>query len=323
MMQGNAWWFVHQGAWTLQEVNEMRWLSAPSRGAVLLAVVLLTAALVGSPAYSQGTGAGTVIQNSANLDYNNSGGQAQPTVTSNTASVTVTQIASMQVAPATGASTGQAAQVIYYAVTVTNKGNGADTFALTASSASTPAWTVTIYKDDGAGGGTANDGIHQAGETNVASSTGSLAAEATFKCFAAVAVPGTAANGTVDQTTFTATSGFDGTKKATAAFSTTVTGAVMSLTKSVDKSQAAPGDSIRYTITYSNTGDASATSVVIRDTVPAAVNYTANSVKVNGASKTDAADGDNVTVASGVITINIGTVAAGASGTITFDATVK
>jgi len=301
----------------------MRWLFSPSRGAVLLAVVFLTAALAGSPAYPQGTSAGTVIQNTSSLDYNNSGGQAQPTVTSNAASVTVSQVASTQVAPTSGASNGQASQIIYYAVTVTNKGNGADTFALTAASASSPAWSVAIYKDDGAGGGIANDGIHQAGENTVASTTGSIAAEATFKCFAAVTVPSAAVNGAVDQTGFTATSGFDGTKKATGAFSTTVTGAVMTLTKSVDKSLAAPGDAVRYTITYSNTGDASATSVIIRDTIPAAVNYTAGSVKVNGVSKTDAADADNVTVASGAITINIGTVAAGASGTITFDATVK
>jgi len=301
----------------------MRWLSVLRRGAPLLVVAFLAAGLAGAPALAQGTAAGTAIPNTAALDYNNSSGQAQPTVTSNTASVTVSQVAAVQGAPSSGAADAQAAEVVYYAVTVTNKGNGADIFGLAASSASSPAWTVAMYKDDGAGGGTANDGVHQSGETNVAASTGSLAAEASFKCFVAATVPSGAAAGAVDTTTLTATSQFDAAKKATCVFSTTVKAASMTLTKSVDKAQAAPGDAIRYTITYGNTGAVSATSVVIRDTIPAAVNYVANSVKVNGAAKTDAADADNVTVASGVITINLGTVAAAASGTITFDATVK
>jgi uncharacterized repeat protein (TIGR01451 family) len=300
----------------------MRWSSLLRRGAPLLVTLILAAAVV-IPAYAQGTAAGTVIGNSATLDYKNASGQAQPTVTSNTASVTVSQVAAVQGAPSSGAADAQAGEVAYYAVTVTNKGNGADTFALAASSASSPAWTVAIYKDDGAGGGTANDGIHQSGETNVASGTGSLAAEGSFKCFVAATVPSGAAAGAVDATTFTATSQFDATKKASCVFSTTVKAAVMTLTKSADKAQAAPGDTIRYTINYANTGSATATNVVISDTIPSAVTYTANSVKVNGAAKTDAADGDNVTVASGVITISLGTVTAGASGTITFDVTVK
>jgi uncharacterized repeat protein (TIGR01451 family) len=301
----------------------MRWLSVSTRGVMLLAAATLAATAAISPAYAQGTAAGTVIENTATLDYSDSGGQSQPTVTSGTASVTVSQVAAAQTAPASGSGAAQAGQIVYYPLTVTNKGNGTDTFTLAAASGSSPAWTVTIYKDDGGGGGTANDGVHQAGETHVASNTGSLAAEATFKCFVAVAIPASAARGAVDAATLTATSQFDATKKATSSFSTTVSGAAMSLSKSVDKSQAAPGETIRYTITYSNTGDASAASVMIRDTIPTAVAYVANSVKVNGTAKTDAADADNVTVASGMITINVGTVAAGANGTITFDATVK
>lgn len=301
----------------------MRWLFASNRGATLLAAAVLAVSVVCVPAYAQGTAAGTVVQNTASMDYNNSGGEAQPTVTSNAASVTVSQVASAQSAPASASGAGQPGDTLYYAVTITNKGNGADTFTLAASSASSPAWTVVIYKDDGAGSGTANDGVHQSGETHVAANTGSLAAEATFKCFAAVTIPAGTARGAADTTTLTATSQFDATKKATSSFSTTVSGAAMSLSKSVDKSQAAPGDAIRYTITYSNTGDASATSVVIKDTIPTAVTYVANSVKVGGVAKTDAADADNVTVASGVVTISLGTVAAGANGTITFDATVK
>lgn len=298
----------------------MRWLRAALCGIAALTVLCLCATM---PLHAQGTAAGTVIQNTATLNYKNESGVDQPAVTSNAASTTVSQVGAVQMTPASGANSGSGGQVIYYAFTVTNKGNGSDTFTLTAASGSSPAWTVAIYKDDGAGGGTANDGVHQSGENNVASSTGALAAEASFKGFVAVTIPGSAAGGAVDTTTLTARSQFDTTKTASAAFSTTVSAAVMTVTKSVDKAQAAPGDTLRYTITYSNTGNASATNVVVTDTVPATVNYVANSVKVNGAAKTDAADGDNVTVASGVITVNLGTIAAGAQGTITFDATVK
>lgn len=301
----------------------MRWMSGCSRVAAVLGVVILTAGLAAISAQAQGTAAGTVIPNAAALDYKNAAGQSQPTVTSNTASVTVSQVAAVQATPASTSGAGQTDETVYYALTATNKGNAADTIALAAASGSSPAWTVKIYKDDGAGGGTANDGVHQSGETNVASTTGSLAAEAAFKCFAAVTIPSGAAAGAVDATTLTATSQFDSTKKATCAFSTTASAADMTLTKSVDKTQAMPGDAVRYTITYKNNGDASATSVVIRDTVPSAVTYVVNSVKVNGSAKTDAADSDSVTVSAGAITISLGTVAAGAQGTITFDATVK
>jgi len=300
----------------------MRWLSV-FRCAAPLLVVLALAALVVIPASAQGTTAGTAIGNTATLDYKDGGGTSQPTVTSNSASVTVSQVAAVQAAPTSASGNGQASETIYYAVTVTNNGNGADTFALAASSTSSPAWTVAIYRDNGAGGGTANDGVHQSGENTVASSTGSLAPDASFKCFVAVTVPSGAAAGASDTTNLTATSQFDATKKATDTFSTAVSAAVMTLAKSVDKAQAAPGDTIRYTITYNNTGSAAASTVWVRDTIPSAVNYVANSVKVNGTAKTDAADSDNVTVASGVITINVGTIAAGASGSITFDATVK
>jgi uncharacterized repeat protein (TIGR01451 family) len=277
----------------------------------------------GLPACAQGTAAGTVIQNMATVNFSNAGGQAQPAVTSNVAAVTVSRVAAVQAAPASGAGVGQAAEVVYYAVTVTNQGNAADTFSLAASSASSPAWTTAVYKDDGAGGGTANDGVRQLGETNLASTTGSLAADAAFKCFVAVTVPAGAARGAVDTTTMTATSQFDGTKRASASFATTVKAADMTISKTVDKAQAAPGDTIRYTITYTNGGSANATSVVVSDTIPAAVDYVANSVSVNGAAKTDAADSDSVTVASGVITVNLGTIAAGAGGSLTFDAKVK
>ena len=62
---------------------------------------------------------------------------------------------------------------------------------------------------------------------------------------------------------------------------------------------------------------------MITDTVAATVNYLANSVTLNGVAKTDAADSDEVTVSSGTVTVTVGTVAAGAQGTVVFKVTVK
>jgi len=68
------------------------------------------------------------------------------------------------------------------------------------------------------------------------------------------------------------------------------------------------GSTIVYTISYSNTGDADATGVVLNDTLPASVTFVSAS--------------DSGTHASGVVTWNLGTIAAGASGSVTVTVTI-
>lgn len=289
----------------------------------LLAVAALAAMVLCSPAWPQGTPVGTVMQNTASATYSNSSGVAQPAVTSNTANVTVAQAAAVSASPATASQQQPAGAAATYAVTVTNQGNGSDTFSLAAASASSPAWAAAIYKDDGANGGVANDGLRQAGETNTATSTGSLAADASFRCFVVVQVPSGAAISSTDTTTLTATAQFDSTKKTTATSTTTVAGPALVLSKNADKANAKPGEAIVYTITYQNSGSTSVQSVVITDAVPSGTTYVTNSVTLNGSQKTDASDSDGVTVSAGTITVNVGNVAAGASGTISFRVTVN
>jgi uncharacterized repeat protein (TIGR01451 family) len=86
--------------------------------------------------------------------------------------------------------------------------------------------------------------------------------------------------------------------------------AVISAGEIVEKPEASKTDSgvatgsvIIYTLTYSNSGDADATGVVVKDTLPAGVTYVSSS---NGGSYVD-----------GVVTWDIGTVAPGASGAVT------
>ena len=92
--------------------------------------------------------------------------------------------------------------------------------------------------------------------------------------------------------------------------STAITGGpVASLTVSkAAPATVASGGSLTYTITYSNVGSGPAAAVVITDTVPTGTTFV--SATAGG------------TFAGGVVTWNIGTVAAGASGSVSFTATV-
>jgi uncharacterized repeat protein (TIGR01451 family) len=107
--------------------------------------------------------------------------------------------------------------------------------------------------------------------------------------------------------------------------STTVPNIALTLTESAVNP--APGDIVTYTIAYSNTGDGSATNTVVSASTPIHTSYVANSVTVNSVPKTDAADADGVTVSSGNITVNlgtiVGTIAPGGNGTITYQVTIN
>lgn len=87
-----------------------------------------------------------------------------------------------------------------------------------------------------------------------------------------------------------------------------------------------PGATIQYTLVVANPGGTGATNVVVVDAMPADTTYTAGTITVGGAGRTDVVDGDNadynVTNATSV-TVNVGNLAAGASLTITFDVTIN
>lgn len=277
---------------------------------------------VSIPAQPVGTPAGTAVKNTATVDYSDGSAQ-QPTVSSNTVRTTVSQVAAATISPTSAAQSSAPGTSVTYAITVTNSGNGPDTLTLSAVSGATPAWPVALYRDDGANGGVANDGVRQPGETNLASSTGTLAADASFHCFLTVEIPSGSADSASDTTAVTATSQFDTQKRATATFTTTAQSALVTLSKSVDREAAAPGDTLLYTVRYRNRGSVTARNVVVTDTLHSATSYIPNSVSLNGSPKTDAEDADEVTVTSGRIVVRLGDLAAGAEGTFTFRAAVR
>ena len=85
---------------------------------------------------------------------------------------------------------------------------------------------------------------------------------------------------------------------------TTVTAPVMTFNKSADVTSANPGDQITYTLSYHNTGTGIATGVVIKDTIPEHVTFISSNPSPSSVSGRE-------------YTYNVGTVAAGASGTVT------
>lgn len=106
--------------------------------------------------------------------------------------------------------------------------------------------------------------------------------------------------------------GVDGAANAvneTASTSVAVTGvtvpspAAFSFNKTASAIQVAPGGSITYTLSYENYGDTAASSVVISDTLPAGMIFNSCS--------------NSCSESSGVVTWNLGTIAAGSSGSVT------
>lgn len=292
---------------------------------IALAFLLVLASGV---AFAAAPAAGTNIGNQASATYVDSTGATQ-TVTSNTVQTVVQQVASLTLT-ANGAKTATAGSIVYYPHILTNTGNGTDTYALTAANAASQTFNMTgltIYADNGSGQPTGP----------AITSTGALAAGATFKFVVAAMVPTTATSAQVNNLTVTGTSGFSPAQTASNTDTTTVTSnAVINLTKSISVASGAPGTGpYTYTLTYTNTGNSTATAVKIADAIPAGLTEVANSGLWSVTGATTLTDAKavygtapnqitydyNVTTA-GTVTAIASNVAPGQSGTISFKVNV-
>ena len=96
------------------------------------------------------------------------------------------------------------------------------------------------------------------------------------------------------------------------------------LVKSVDQASATPGDTLTYTINYSNSGDGDATSVIILDSVPTNTTYIENSAAGSGMTLLFSHDGGGSYNASQTAPVTDlqyqrgATLVSGGSGSITF-----
>ena len=235
--------------------------------ALVLALVLAT--FVGLPLFATGTPAGTQIKNQATAQYKDANGNVQSS-TSNEVITIVQQISGVTVTPngTTAAPITQTATPgtrVYFPYTLTNTGNGPDTFNVVTSTDTTtytPSFTpanVKIYLDAN------GDGVVDAGDNEI-TNTGTVPADGIVHLIVAYDVPTGAAGGQSALVNLTATSTHDGTKVDSNNWNktTVVNDAVMTITKSATVAGgtvAYPGSKINYVISGSNTGTQATTAL--------------------------------------------------------------
>jgi uncharacterized repeat protein (TIGR01451 family) len=291
---------------------------------ILAAAGLVSVALIAQAAPP----AGTQIGNQATATYSDSSSITR-TVTSNATITIVQQVASASLAAGIAKTANPSGQVSF-PQTLTNNGNGTDTFNLTQSNTGSFSFSSVQYYTDANG-----DGIPD--NTTAITNTGEIAAGGTFKFVAVGIVPSTATSGNTNTLTVTATSTFDGTVTATATDTSTITSnAVINVTQAIDVSNGpSPAGPRTLTITYTNVGNTAASNLTLADVIPSGMTYVAGSARwsVTG-SGTVLTDASNADSQSGIIydfgvtqatraTAVIAAVAPGASGSLTFQVNVN
>jgi uncharacterized repeat protein (TIGR01451 family) len=301
----------------------------PSRLAAafaLLAIAGFAGAALATPP------AGTTIGNQATATYLDASNTSL-TVTSNLVSTTVQQVASFTLT-ANGNATAVPGGQVAFPHALTNTGNGTDTFPLTLANLVGDNFDFTglaMYADAN------GDGVPD--NFTALSTTGALAAGAVFRFVVVGNIPGVQVGGDIARLGLSAASTFDNTQTGSNTDVVTVTGnAVISVTKAISQnSGASPSGPYTYTLTYNNTGNSVATNLRLTDLVPAGMTYVAGSGRwsVTGATvltDLNSADAQGVVPNTvvydfgvstlGTITATIARVAPGASGTLTFQASV-
>jgi len=294
---------------------------------ILLAVFVL--ALVGvavsQAVSSSAPQAGTSIGNQASASYTDAS-LISRTATSNTVKTVVAQVYAVALTTDGQSKTAAPGAQVVFPHTLSNKGNGSDSYTLSIANITGNNFDFTsmfIYIDANCDGVADNT-------TNLNGSTVSLAYGAST-CFVAVGVvPSSALAGNVGKFKVTATSVGDGTQTTFNTDTTTATGnAVMAVTKAMSgTSGASPSGPYTVTLTYTNNGNASSSSVKLIDALPSGMTYVAGSGlwSVTGATVLTDATGDtqgtsptiDYSVTGTTVTAIISSVAPGVSGTVTF-----
>jgi uncharacterized repeat protein (TIGR01451 family) len=309
--------------------------TTPRRGGVrrygaLTAVLMVSGVglLAGQAAYAAAPPAGTSISNQATASYKDSNGAIQP-VSSNTVVTQVTQVGAYTLVAGTSTGNtkpGAAGATVYMPYTLTNTGNGSDTFSIRANEVAGGAdfTKIELYLDKGDGtpfSTTPLCTVSTAGSNcdySVAVASGS-----SYKFLVAYTIPSTATaanwaasnTGTVKVAPL-ATSTFLSTYSQTAADKSETRTDTVNLTTgvafNVGKAIVAPaisavgglswpvatsgqqGTKTTYTISYSNSG-ATAGNLYIKDVLPSGLTYVAGQSVISCAAATaltEAAGGD-------------------------------
>jgi uncharacterized repeat protein (TIGR01451 family) len=302
------------------------------RALMILTLLLAVAALLSPGGVKAQTAAGTSIGNQAAATYTDSSSVSR-FATSNLVTTVVQQVASLTVT-ANGAKTASPGSPVFYPHTLTNTGNGSDSFTLTLAPAQSGAYTLTgthIYLD--ANGDGIPDNFTDLTGTTVTVVPGAANA---FKFVITGTVPPGATAGQTNNFSVTATSVFDNTKSAFDTDVTTVTSnGVININKTMSSNTGAAGSGpYTVTLTYTNTGNNTATTVNVGDALPAGMTYVAGSGRwsVTGATALTDATGDlqpaagsphiNYSVTGNTITAIVDQIATGTSGQITFQVNI-
>ncbi|MCF7808468.1 MAG: DUF11 domain-containing protein [Candidatus Marinimicrobia bacterium] len=298
-----------------------------------LTVAVILIGLTAS-AFAAGTPAGTTISNQATGTYKDANGNALDGVSSNTVTTTVSQVAGTSVGNDQAQNLASMSSVTY-PVTLTNTGNGTDSFTLSAGTgggeqAST--YTVEVYHDvDGSGTVNAGDTLATLAEDIAADGTYSILVQVSDTTFAG------APNDDVIAVTLTSLSSFDeGVSDATVLTSTLQAAALTATVSVVDDGDPQPGETITFEVCLTNNGTATAYNVQFVNLIPTNTTYSAGTIRhgttgwSNGSLITDTNDtgidtydGDyNLTTAS-TITVDLGDIAGGGSICIYYKVTIN
>jgi uncharacterized repeat protein (TIGR01451 family) len=285
------------------------------------ASLLFLCCVLSSPAVAVGTAVGTLIENTAVVDYDLAG--TPLTVQSNTTTIAVAERINVTVtlqSPQTAVTPGETGRALLFRVT--NTGNGTETFQLSIDSLisgddfdPTPAVPAIYFDTDGSGDFNTGDQPYTPGTDDP-----DLLADESISIFLVNDIPSGLTNGQIGWSELTATSA-TGTGTPGTVFAGLGDGgvnAVIGLTGgeaqdtgeylvsdvlvSVVKSQLVndpfgsdepvPGATLTYTIVANVTNAGTATASVLRDAIPAFTTFVPNSITLNGSAISDLADAD-------------------------------
>lgn len=283
-----------------------------------------------SDVFAQVPPASSSIGNQATATYIDNGSNNQ-SVTSNTVVTTVQQVAGVTITAGVTKQVSVGGQVTFSHI-ITNTGNGSDSFTITSVDANNGAYNFTnikIYPDANKDG--IADNFTEISVTPNIDRAG--LANNSYGVVIVADIPATAQDGQFEDITVTATSAFDTNESATATDKAQVDeDAVITVSKGVSQTTADVGNTLTYTINYSENGNAAATNLVLKDPIPAGMTYVAGTAVWSGKTGflTDADDGDesgitfeNITGGSqDTLSAVIANVANGSSGTLSFQVTV-
>jgi uncharacterized repeat protein (TIGR01451 family) len=314
-------------------------------GAASAFAILLSA----TPAFAAGTPAGTDIRNVATATYEVTPGGPETSIDSNVVTLKVDELLDVTVAwadPADVTATpGATTQVLRF--TLSNGGNGLEAFKLATVANGggddfDPAVTAIVLDSNG-------NNAYDAGVDTVyvpGSNDPELAPDQALSVFVLSTLPAGASDGQRGQVALTAVantgSGTPGTSFAgagqgggNAVVGATgadadatgwyrVSAAAIAFTKSATVldpwggATSAPGAVITYTLTATVSGTGSLGNVRVADPIPAGTSYSPGTLTLEGAALSDAADADAGAFTGTGISVGLGTLAGGASRTVTF-----